>query len=252
MKYIIFLIDGAADYQVKELDMKTPLMVANKPNIDSLAKKGKAGLFKTIPDNFCTGSAVANLSVLGYNPLIHFHGRGVLESAAMGVELKPNDVAFRLNTLCVENNKIKNHSAGHITNEESHELIRAIDNELANDKIKFYPGVSYRHLLVLKDDYSEEVECMPPHDHPGEKVADLLVKANSSKGENTVALLNKLIMDSKLILEKHPVNVKRVKEGKDPANMIWPWSPGKKPTMKTYQELYGINGAVITAVDLIR
>jgi len=252
MKYIILLIDGAADYQVKRLGMKTPLMVAKKPNMDSLAKKGKCGLFKTIPDDFSTGSAVANLSVLGYNPLVHFHGRGVLEAAAMGIELEMNDVAFRLNTLCVENNKIKNHSAGHITNEESHELIRSIDNELGNDKIKFYPGVSYRHLLVLKDDYSDEVDCKPPHDYPGEKVAKLLVKANSEEGEKTAALLNKLMMDSKMILEKHPVNIKRVKDGKDAANMIWPWSPGKKLHMKTYKELYFIKGAVISAVDLVK
>jgi len=252
MKYIIFLIDGAADYQVKELGMRTPLMVAKKPNIDLLTKKGKCGLFKTIPDNFSTGSAVANLSVLGYDPVIHFHGRAVLEAASMGVKLDKDDLALRCNTLCVKNNKIKNHSAGHITDKESHELIRAIDQQLGNDKIKFYPGVSYRHLLVLKGNYSEDVECMPPHDHVGEKVSDLLVKTKSINGEKTAAILNKLMLDSQKIMEKHTVNIERVKKGKDPANMVWLWSPGKKPDMKTFQELYKIKGASISAVDLIK
>jgi 2,3-bisphosphoglycerate-independent phosphoglycerate mutase len=252
MKYIIFLIDGSADHPIEELDNKTPLQVADKPNIDSLAKKGRCGLFKTIPDNFSKGSAVANLSVLGYDPLICFQGRGVLEAAAMGISLDDNDIAFRCNTLCISENKIKSHSAGHITNEESHELIRALNQQLGNAKIKFYPGVSYRHLLVLKEDYSSEVECMPPHDNPDGKVVDLLVKAKSPEGEKTAALLNKLIFDSKPILEKHPVNIERVKKDKNPANMIWPWSPGRKPLMKSFKELYGIKGAVISAVDLIK
>ena len=251
MKHIIFIIDGAADYPVKELNGKTPLQVAKKPNIDKLAKEGKCGLFKTIPDNFSNGSAVANLSVLGYDPLKYFQGRGVLEAAAMGVPLDAEDVAFRCNTLCVDGAKLKNHSAGHISNEEGAELIRAVDQALGNDKIKFYPGVSYRHLLVLKG-YSAEVECMPPHDHPGESIAKIMVKAKSFDGEETAALLNKLMLDSKFVLERHPVNVERAKQGKDMANMIWPWSPGKKPNMKTFQELYGIKGAAISAVDLIK
>ena len=252
MKHIIFIVDGAADYPIDELGGKTPLMIAKKPNIDNLAKKGRCGLFRTIPENFDTGSAVANLSVLGYDPLVHFHGRGVLEAAAMGINLEKNDVALRCNTLCVENNKIKNHSAGHISNEEAAELIRAIDQQLGNNKIKFYPGVSYRHLLILKDNYSEDVECMPPHDHVDEPVAKLMVKAKSKEGEETAALLNKLMLDSKPILEKHPVNIKRLKEGKDPANMIWLWDAGKKPDMNTFKEMYGINGAVISAVDLVK
>lgn len=252
MKYIIFIIDGAADYPIEELERKTPLMVANKPNIDSLAQKGKCGLFRTIPENFSTGSAVANLSILGYNPLVHFHGRGVLEAKALGIELEENDLAFRCNTLCVENERIKNHSAGHISNEEGAELIKAVDEKLGNDRIKFYPGVSYRHLLVLKDGYSEKIECIPPHDHPGEKVNELLPKATSAKGEKTAALLTRLMLDSRPVLEDHPVNIERVQEGKDPANMVWPWSHGRKPDMKTFQELYGLKGAAISAVDLIK
>ena len=252
MKYIILIIDGAADYPLEELDGKTPLMVANKPNIDLLAKKGRCGRFRTIPENFNTGSAVANLSILGYDPLVHFHGRGVLEAAAMGVELEEDELAFRCNTLCVENERLKNHSAGHISSEEGTELIKAVDQELGNDKIRFYPGVSYRHLLVLKDEYSEEIECIPPHDHPGEEIAQLLPKAKSESGEKTASLLTKLMLDSRPILENHPINLKRAKDGKDSANMIWPWSPGKKPKMKTFRELYDLKGAAISAVDLIK
>lgn len=252
MKYIIFIIDGAADYPIDDLGGKTPLMAAKKPNIDSLAKKGRCGLFETVPKGISPDSSAANMAILGYDLKKCNPGRGVLEAASMGVELDKDDVAFRCNTLCVENNKIKSHSAGHISNEEGAELIRAIGNELGNDKIKFYPGVSYRHLLVLKGEYSDEVECIPPHDHPGEAVAKLMAKAKSKEGEKTAALLNKLMLDSKAVLEKHPVNIKRVKEGKEPANMIWPWSPGKRPSIKTFQELHGMKGAVISAVDLIK
>ncbi|MFH1642750.1 MAG: cofactor-independent phosphoglycerate mutase [Nanoarchaeota archaeon] len=252
MKYVIFIIDGAADYPIVELNGKTPLMAASKPNIDNLAKNGKCGLFRTIPLNFSTGSAVANLSILGYDPLSQFQGRGVLEAAAMGINLEKNDVAFRCNTICVKDNKIKNHSGGHISSKEGAELIRAVDSSLGKEDIKFYPGVSYRHLLVFKGSYSADLDCAPPHDHVDEPIAKLLSKSNSADGEKTAATVNKLMLDSKPLLEKHPVNVKRVKGGKDQANMIWPWSPGKKPEMKTFQELYGLKGAVITAVDLVR
>jgi len=252
MKHIIFLIDGAADHPVKELDGKTPLMVANKPNIDMLARKGRCGMLETVPKGVSTDSAIANLSILGYDLDKCYQGRAVLEAANMGVELEEGDVALRCNLITVEDNKIKDYSAGHISDEEAAELIRAVEQSLGNDKIKFYAGVSYRHLLVLKSDgFSTDIECYPPHDHPGEQVSRLMVKAKSEQGEKTAALLNKLILNSNSILEKHPVNVKRIKEGKNPANMIWTWSPGKKPKMKTFQELFGVNGAVISAVDLI-
>jgi 2,3-bisphosphoglycerate-independent phosphoglycerate mutase len=252
MKHIIFIGDGMADYPLKELDGKTPLQVAKTPNIDALASKARCGLFRTIPEDFNTGSAVANLSVLGYDPKVHFHGRGVLEAAAMGIKIGPNDVALRVNTLCIAGNKIKNHSGGHISNKEGAELIKEISKRLGTDKVKFYPGVSYRHLLVLKDEFSEDVECEPPHDHPGEEFKKLLPKPMSEKGKKTAELLNKLISDSKEILGSHPVNIKRKEQGKDVANMLWPWSPGKKPSMKTFQELYKIKGAVISAVDLVK
>jgi len=252
MKYIILILDGAADYPLNELDGKTPLQTAYKQNVDNMAKNGKCGLLETIPANFPAGSTVANLSILGYDPLKYFHGRGVLEAASLGIQLEKNDVAFRCNTICIENNKIKNHSANHISSEEASELIKAINNVLATDEIKFYPGISYRHLLVLKNNYSPEVECIPPHDHLNEPVNNLLVKAKTKKGEKTAVLLNKLILNSKEILKKHPVNAKRKEQGKDPANLIWPWSPGKTPDMKTFQERFNIKGAVISAVSLIK
>lgn len=242
-----------ADYPLPELGGKTPLEVASTPWMDSLARRGRCGRLITIPEGMSTGSAVANLSILGYDPRIHFQGRGVLEAASMGIKLNLQDVVFRCNTICAENNKIKNHSGGHITTQEAAELMRTIDQELGSDHIKFYPGVSYRHLLVLKGGkFSANVECTPPHDVLGIPIDRVLVRAKDAQSKKTAQLLNKLILDSANILEQHPVNVKRKGEGKDMANMIWPWSPGKKPVMKTLQERFGIKGAVISAVNLIK
>jgi len=242
-----------ADYPLPELGGKTPLEVASTPWMDWLARRGRCGRLITIPEGMSTGSAVANLSILGYDPRIHFQGRGGLEAASMGIKLNLQDVVFRCNTICVENNKIKNHSGGHITTPEAAELMRTIDQELGSDHIKFYPGVSYRHLLVLKGEkFSANVECTPPHDVLGIAIDRVLVRANDAQSKKTAQLLNKLILDSASILEQHPVNVKRNHQGKDMANMIWPWSPGKKPVMKTLQERFGIKGAVISAVNLIK
>ena len=242
-----------ADYPLPELGGKTPLEVASTPHMDWLARRGRCGRLITIPEGMSTGSAVANLSILGYDPRIYFQGRGVLEAASMGIKLSLEDVAFRCNTICVENNKIKNHSGGHITTQEAAELMRTIDQELGGDHIKFYPGVSYRHLLVLKGEkFSANVECIPPHDVPGTPIERVLVRAKDAKSKKTAELLNELILDSRNILERHPVNLKRAGEGKDMANTIWPWSPGKKPGMKTFQERFGIRGAAISAVNLIK
>jgi len=242
-----------ADYSLPELAGKTPLEVASTPHMDWLVRRGRCGRLITIPEGMSTGSAVANLSILGYDPRIYFQGRGVLEAASMGIKLNLEDIAFRCNTICVENNRIKNHSGGHITTEEATELVRTIDQELGSDYIKFYAGVSYRHLLVLKGKkFSADVECTPPHNVPGTPIERVLVRAKDSTSKETAQLLNKLVLDSFSILERHPVNVKRKNEGKDRANMIWPWSPGKKPVMKTFQERFGIKGAVISAVNLIK
>lgn len=253
MKYLILIIDGAADYPLEKLGGKTPLQVAYKPNIDKLAEKGRCGLLKTIPENFSTGSVVANLSILGYDPKKYFKGRGVLEAAAMGIKLSKNDVAFRCNIINVsEDNKIKSHSAGHLSTEESKNLIETINRELGNEYIKFYSGVSYRNLLILKEKFSDKVKCFPPHDFVGEDFSSLLPVATEKEGKKTEEILRKLIAESRKILENHPVNLKRKKEGKLKGNLIWPWSPGKKPEMETFQKRFGINGGVISGVDLIK
>ena len=253
MKYILFIMDGAADRPIKELKNKTPLQIANKENIDFLTVRARCGLFRTIPHNFSAGSEVANLSILGYDPIKYFQGRGVLEAAAMGIHLEDTDIAFRCNTICItDDGRIKSHSAGHISSEESATLIDEANRKLGNEKVIFYPGVSYRHLLVLKGDYSPDVECFPPHDYAGRFYNDLLVKPKNKEAVKTAELLNKIILDSHKLLENHPVNIKRKEEGKNVANMLWPWSPGRKPEMKPFQERFGIKGVVISAVDLIK
>ncbi len=253
MKYLLLIGDGMADYPLEKLGGKTPLQAADTPNMDELAKKGRCGRFITIPPGMPRGSAVANLSILGYNPRVCFQGRGVLEAASMGIELDPEDVAFRCNIICVRNNKIKSHSSGHITTKEAIELIKTIDHKLGTEYIKFYPGVSYRHLLVLRGGkFSANVECTAPHDALDRSITKALVKAKDKEAEKTANLLNKMIINSQSILEEHPVNLERAKKGKDKANMIWPWSAGKKPLMETFQERFGIKGAVIAAVDLIK
>lgn len=251
MKYIIILGDGMSDRPIDSLNGNTPLMVADIPNIDSLSAKGRCGKFVTVPADMPPGSAVANLSVLGYNPAEVFSGRGVLEAASMGVELEHSDLAMRCNLICIEDKKIKNHSAGHISTEESHQIIDTLNEQLGSDMMRFHPGVSYRHLFVLKDG-NDAISCTPPHDVPGTDFADVLIQPTESAGEKTAALLNILIQRSQEILKNHPVNAKRIEAGKDPANSIWFWSPGFRPNMKTMTELYGIKGAVISAVDLVK
>ncbi len=249
MKYIIILGDGMADSPIAELGNKTPLMAASTPNIDELCRKGRCGRLITVPDDMPPGSEVANMAVLGYDVKKVYQGRGVLEAASMGIELEETDIALRCNLISIDDEKIKNHSSGHISNEEAHKLIKTLQDELETEKIKIYPGVSYRHLLVIKGE-KNNVECTPPHDVPGISMKEVMVKTSNGipKLEH---ILNDLIIKSRKILNDHPVNLKRISEGKDPANSIWPWSPGTKPKMKTLQELYGVSGAMISAVDLL-
>lgn len=252
MKHIIILGDGMADERIAKLNNKTPLEVANKPYIDLLAKKGNCGLLHTIPEGFKPGSEIANMCVLGYDVRTEFEGRGSLEAASIGVSIMPGEMAMRCNLICVQDGKIKNHSAGHISNEEAKELIEYLQAELGNDIFTFHNGISYRHLLVMKGG-DKRITCTPPHDVPGTEVNKVLVKADTPEAEETAKLLNDLTLKSQELLENHPVNLKRKAEGKDPANSIWVWSPGYKPSMKTLREKFGIgSGAVISAVDLIK
>jgi 2,3-bisphosphoglycerate-independent phosphoglycerate mutase len=250
MKYIIVLGDGMSDYPIDKLGGKTPLMAADIPSIDKLAKMGRCGLFKTVPDELPPGSEVANMAVLGYDVRKLYQGRGVLEAASMGVKLNSDDLAMRCNLICIKDGKIKNHSAGHIPSEEAHELIDALNKEFANGDMRFHKGVSYRHLFVMKNG-RKELDLTPPHDVPGTDFADVMPKSLSSEADKTCGILNDLILRSQKVLAEHPVNKKRIAEGKDPANSVWFWSAGYKPEMKTLQELYGKTGAVISAVDLL-
>ncbi len=251
MKYIIFLGDGMADNPNTCKDGITPMIAADKPNIDMLTKKGRCGMLTTIPSDMPAGSAVANMSVLGYDVHKCYQGRGVLEAASMGVNISPGELAMRCNVICIEGNKIKNHSAGHISNGEAEELIKHIDSNLGDKNIKFYPGVSYRHLLVIKGG-SKELKLTPPHDVPGTEVEKVMPQAKSPEGEETAKLVGSMIRKSWDLLKDHPVNIKRMEQGKDPANSIWPWSPGYRPEMEKISDRFGISGAVISAVDLIR
>ncbi len=252
MKYIIVLGDGMADEPLAAYGGKTPLQMAEKPVIDSLAKKGRTGQLITVPADMHPGSEIANLAVLGYDVHTVFEGRGVLEAASIGVKLEENDLALRCNLICLENGTIKNHSAGHISNDESYELIDFLNKKMGNEIIRFYPGVSYRHLLVIKGG-KKQMDCTPPHDVPGQPFQINLIKPKEADANETAKLLNYLILRSQALLADHPVNLKRREAGKDAANSIWPWSPGYKPQMPTLKELFGIErSAVISAVDLIQ
>lgn len=192
------------------------------------------------------------MAVLGYDLPTVYEGRGVLEAASIGVELQPGDMAMRCNLICVEGEILKNHSAGHITTEESDALIQYLNEQLGSERVHFYTGVSYRHLLVIKGG-DKRVACTPPHDVPLHPFRPLLVKAEVPEAQATADLLNELILRSQELLKTHPVNLRRQAEGKDMANSIWPWSPGYRPAMRTLKEMYGFErGAVISAVDLIR
>lgn len=251
MKYVIFLGDGMADYPVDRLSGKTILQAAHKPNMDRIAREGRTGLFRTLQPDMATGSAVANLSVMGYDPYQCFQGRGVLEAASMGVDVPDGCIAMRCNLICLEDGKIKNHSSGHISSAESAELLKALQAEICMDAAMFHVGVSYRHLFVGKG-FSPALDCAPPHDHPGEEVEGLMIRAKKPEAEETARVLNEITRRSWQILENHPVNQKRRAAGKDPGNSIWLWSPGVRPEMWTYKDRFGISGAVISAVDLIK
>lgn len=241
-----------ADWPVESLQNKTLLRHANIPYMDMLARMGRNGLLTTVPDGFHPGSEVANLSVLGYNLPKVYEGRGPLEAASMGIDLKPGEMAMRCNLICIQGENIKNHSAGHISSGEAEVLIRFLDEKLGNGVFRFYPGVSYRHLLVIKGG-NKELDCTPPHDVPSQPFRPLMVRAKHPKAEVTARHINDLILRSQELLKDHPVNLKRIAGGKDPANSIWPWSPGCRPDMDplslTYPRIK--SGAVISAVDLI-
>ena len=245
-----------ADHAVERLGGKTLLEYANTPNMDNLARIGRTGRLATVPDGFLPGSEVANATILGYDMNKVYEGRGPLEAASIGYEMEPGDFALRCNIICLENGKIKNHHGGHLTTDESTELIDLLNERLGSDRVRFVKGIQYRHLLIIKGG-NKYINCAPPHDHPNEEWRKLLIrpeKGHEHEALDTATLLNELIIKSQDVLYNAPLNVKRRAEGKDEANSIWPWGGGYRPQMKTLSEMYPQikRGDVISAVDLIR
>ncbi|NSW89779.1 MAG: cofactor-independent phosphoglycerate mutase [Firmicutes bacterium] len=251
MKYIVILGDGMADYPISQLGDKTPLQYAKKPNIDILASKGIVGLVKTIPDTLPAGSDVANLSVMGYNPEIYYTGRSPLEAISMGVDLDTKDLAFRCNLVTLSNEEnytdkiMVDYSSDEISSEEATEIINEINRHFKSPEIVFYPGISYRHCMVWKN-APEGFDLTPPHDILGKNIAPFV-----PKGKNGSVLLN-MMVESYNILKNHYINKNRVNRGLRPANSIWLWGEGKKPSIPTFFEKYNLEGSVISAVDLVK
>jgi 2,3-bisphosphoglycerate-independent phosphoglycerate mutase len=251
MKYVVIIGDGMADRPIKELDGKTPLQQAFTPYMDRLAQGGIIGRVRTVPQGLYPGSDVANLSILGYNPLEFYTGRAPLEAASIGIHLNEDDVPFRCNLVTLRYDQYRkkavmdDYSSGHITTEEAKELIQEIDNQLGTEDIHFHQGVSYRHLMVWSHGPAD-IECIPPHDILGKEITDYLPVGS---GEDVV---RKMMLGSTGILERHPVNTERIKQGKKPANSIWLWGQGKKPTLPAFRQKYSVDGALVSAVDLTR
>jgi len=253
VKYVIIVGDGMADYPVESLKGKTPLMVAGTPHMDWMANQGEIGLVRTIPEGFTPGSEIANLSIFGYNPVRYYTGRGPLEAASLGVKLAADDIAFRCNlvTLKFQGSKIfmEDFSAGHITNEEARKVILDIDKQMGTNEIRFYTGVSYRHLMVLKNGAAkfsdlEKLEVLPPHDLIGKEISSCLPQMAGP--------VLSLMKESQHLLKNHPVNQAREASGLPPANSIWLWGQGRSPQMIPLKERFGIDGYVISAVHLIK
>ena len=258
MKYVVIVGDGMADYPVEDLNGKTPLMVAETPHMDWLARHGEIGMVRTVPDGFNPGSEIANLSIFGYDPVRYYTGRGPLEAASLGIKLQPDDLAFRCNlvTLKVDGTGtiMEDFSAGHITSDEAREIIIDLNREIGTKDIQFYPGVSYRHLMVFKrgaSKYSalEKLKLIPPHDITGRLISSFLPEINGRGGEDRILFL---IHESQRFLKNHPVNISRSGKGLKPANSIWLWGQGRFPQMVTLKQRFGIEGYVISAVHLLK
>lgn len=260
VKYVVIVGDGMADYPIENIKGKTPLMVAKTPNMDWMVKQGEIGLVRTVPDGFNPGSEIANLSIFGYDPLRYYTGRGPLEAASLGINLKANDLAFRCNLITLKGQGTKvimeDFSAGHITNDEAREIILDLDKELGTEEIRFYPGVSYRHLMVMKNGaakYSnlERLELIPPHDIIGQEIFPFLPKVSGRVRGGEDQILN-LMAVSQRLLKDHPINLAREAKGLLPANSIWLWGQGRSPQMSPLKERFGMDGYVISAVHLLK
>jgi len=249
MKYLILVGDGMGDRPCPKLNGRTPLAVANTPNMDRLAQEGIIGLAQTIPPGMEPGSDVANLSLMGYDPARHHTGRAPLEAAAMGLTIKQDEIAFRCNLVTLAHGDdqviMEDYSAGHIESDQAAELIGALNAALAKDGLRFYPGVSYRHILLWRHG-PLKAATVPPHDRTGQGVQDIL----GQKGE--LELVNQLTRRSWPVLKEHPTNLARRQNKKPSANSIWLWGQGVKPDLPTLQRRFGLRGLVVSAVDLIK
>ncbi|MDI6828554.1 MAG: cofactor-independent phosphoglycerate mutase, partial [Armatimonadota bacterium] len=245
VKYILIIPDGMADRPIPELDGKTPMQVARKPNMDWLAAKGQVGVVKTIPEGMEPGSDVAAMSLLGYDPRKFYTGRGPIEAASMEIPLDKKDVAFRCNLVSSDGTIMIDYSGGHVSTEEARELMTYVNEKLGTRKVQFYPGVSYRHIMVWRDG-SADVKTEPPHNIIGKPIKNYFPLGDGDD------MLRGLIFDSLEILDDHPINRRRRDEGKNPANMIWPWGQGRALDMPNFLAKTGHTGAVVAAVDLLK
>jgi 2,3-bisphosphoglycerate-independent phosphoglycerate mutase len=241
MKYIVVLGDGMADEPLEELGGKTPLEYAQTPNMDDMARDGACGMLRTIPDGFEAGSDIANMALLGYDPEKYYTGRGPLEALSMGVDLAPDDVAYRCNLVTIEENTMADFSAGHISSREGEDLFASLQQEIPDVMLK--PGVSYRNLLVVHG--GRGAVSTPPHDIVGQGISPFLPKGGDAD------LLIRCMETSRHVFDNHPVNKARIRQGKRPATRIWPWSGGHKPAFPTFEMKYGKKGGIISAVDLL-
>lgn len=253
MKYVVVLYDGMADYPVPALDGKTPMEVAKKPNMDFLASKGEVGLVRTVAKGLKPGSDVANMSVMGFDPMKYYTGRSPLEVASIGIDMSPSDVSLRTNLVTLsqddlpyEQKTIEDYCADDISTEEASVLIEEVQKQLGTDEFTFYKGVSYRHCLIWKNGTTELGKMTPPHDITGKVITEYL-----STSENAKPLIE-MMKKSYDILKDHPINLERIKNGKRPANSIWLWGEGKRPALAPFEKIFGIKGSVVSAVDLIK
>lgn len=274
MKHLIIIGDGMADHHIERLGGKTLLQYADTPYMDMLARKGRCGRLITIPEGFHPGSEVANSSILGYDQNEVYEGRGPLEAASIGYDMQPGELALRCNVICLKNGAIANHHGGHLTTAEANGIIKYLNDNLADERVHFYTGIQYRHLLIIKGG-NKHIVCAPPHDYPNHEWKPLLVKPDETYApvceddtyidvngirrkrlspEETADLLNSLISRSQDLLLHYPLNVERAAQNKDLANSIWPWGGGYRPSMQTISEMFPqvSKGSVISAVDLIR
>lgn len=252
MKYAVVLYDGMADYPVPALGGKTPMEVAKKPNFDTLAAKGEVGMVKTVADGLKPGSDIANLSVMGYDPAVYYTGRSPLEAVSIGVKMNDTDIAMRCNVVTLsdeadyDEKTMVDYSAGDITSEDAAELIKAVQEHFGGGEFDFYSGVSYRHCLVHHGGTTELGNMTPPHDISGKVVGPYI--STHKNAEKLTAMMR----ESYDILKDHPVNKRRMAEGKRPGNSIWLWGVGKRPALESFEKLYGLKGSVISAVDLLK